>query len=222
MKQRDDDVTVTLCRAVVAYCDVTGFMTWVKRATTSHNDVVPFISKMKTIFRHFDTETSYHTLPIGDGIIAIYVVAEKNPVGILSFLRATLDVQRKMLHLIAHTTYPRPAGFRIRVTSGIIFQSHGPIFPCKLAGAAAFDCPAMSNQDFIGDCLNLGSRLLEVRRDLPAILHESVLAITPKNERQHIHVEKIAMTVDERTPRGVDIEDMKALYTFRLLEKGAK
>lgn len=202
-----ENIHVAECQAVIAYCDVTGFMTWVKRAEASRSDVPMFIQKMKFLFRRFREETGLLSIPIGDGIIAL--ILDQGQGGALTsifpLLEGTLRLQARMYRLIKETPYPRPNGFRVRVTAGHVFRTEEP----PLAGQT------VRTFDVIGSPMNLGSRLCEVRRELPAIIHESTFHYLTNTDRKHLILKRIEPGSD-RPPRGVDPEDMKGLWTFRL------
>ncbi len=204
----ETDIKVTECRAVVAYCDVTGFMSWVKRSTAFKNDVKGFIRRMKFLFLQFRLREGYVTLPIGDGIIPILIDMDGHG-NLLKFLNSIIRLQKDMEKLITDETYPRPLGFRVRVTSGIIYRIDEPPLLTNFGDAHA---PVLLTTDFIGDCLNLGSRLLQVRREIPNMIHQSAMELLSLAEREALNIKKV--TFMERPPRGVDVEDMTGLATF--------
>lgn len=205
------DIKVVETRAIIAYCDVTGFTAWVKRAAVKRADVTVFIKKMKWIFREFRMKTGYTCIPIGDGIIALVVdIEQPTTPSLLPLLRAVTALQHKMLELIGDTDHPRPGGFRIRVTSGAVFRTEEP----PLDGETAWTF------DVLGDPMNAGSRLLEVRREISAMITLAALSLLTKEEMGQIEV--IAHKIDTtRPPRGLEPEDLEELSEFRLKQEAA-
>lgn len=200
-----EDIKVVEATALIAYCDVTGFTAWVRRAAVKRADVTVFIKKMKWIFREFRMDTGYTCIPIGDGIIALVVDVEDGyATELMPLLKAVSTLQRKMMDLIGRTNHPRPAGFRIRVTSGAVFRTEEP----------PMDGQTFWTFDVLGDPMNAGSRLLEVRREVPAMITLSALSLLSKDERDQLEV--LPVKIDsERPPRGLEREDLEELSEFR-------
>lgn len=193
------------CQAVVAYCDVTGFMAFVQRASAAQMDVVPFIQRMKFLFRRFRVETGYFVIPIGDGIIALITEGDCGKrVGTIALLESSIWLQQNMQRLIATTKYPRPGGFRVRVTAGVVFRTVEP----PIVGLSG------PTTDFIGDAMNLGARLCEVSRKDPLIIHESAIEIMTTPEKKQLILKPVLVT--DEPPKGVHQDDMKGLWTFQL------
>lgn len=206
MQYNHADIKVEECNALVAYCDVTGFTTWMKRAAVSRSDVKLFIQKMKFTFRRFRVETGYCSIPIGDGIIALIVEYKQKPDDTLRLIKSVLDLQRRMLVLIRdETPHPRPGGFRVRITAGAVLKTEEPAIPGQ----------NVRTFDVLGDPMNLGSRLLEVRRELPAVIHLSALSLLTAAELTELVVAPIELQ-SARPPRGVDYEDLTELSTLAL------
>lgn len=206
------DIKVTGCRAVVAYCDVTGFTGWMNRALVAHKDdvVITFIQKMKLAFRNFRDETGFETLPTGDGIIAVVSVMEGGkPARLFELICSTLRLQKIMTRLISSTPAPRPAGFRIRIAAGFVYRTDEPSMTGQVSGLVRLF-------DFLGACMNLGSRLLEFRRETVAIITEEALDMMTPAERRRLNLKAIETLPDERSPRGVPVEELPGLRAFGL------
>lgn len=200
-----EDIKVVEATAIIAYCDVTGFTGWVRRAAVKRADVTVFIKKMKWIFREFRQQTGYTCIPIGDGIIALVVDVDKSEgLKLLPLLKAVMSLQRKMMDLIGATNHPRPSGFRIRVTAGAVFRTEEP--PMEGQTFWTFDV--------LGDPMNAGSRLLEVRREVAAMITLAALSLLSKEERDQIEIIPVKIDSD-RPPRGLEQEDLEELSEFR-------
>lgn len=215
MNVKPGDIKVTGCRAVVAYCDVTGFTGWMNRAASSRADVRSFIQKMKWLFRRFRVETGFETLPTGDGILALIAVSDGNhPTRVFDLLVSSLKLQRQMLRLIKETPSPRPAGFRVRIAAGFVYRTDEPPIDRDIGARGPFT--TIRTFDFLGACLNLGARLLEFRREVGGIITDEALEMLTPAERRRLHLAPLRFSDNERAPRGVSAEELPGLRSFRL------
>jgi class 3 adenylate cyclase len=205
MRVKPADIAVSLRRAVVAYFDVTGFMTWRQKNAVAARDSSIFIRQMKYEFRRFCKATGLFCIPAGDGLIA--VVEASGRVSSADVLDLIHNAQR-LIHtfdtVINAMDYPRPGGVRARIAAGAVYRIETP----------RVDDPRKFETDFIGEPLDKASRLLEVDRGVPIILDESVIAeLTPADRRR---LNLTALPPRDGSPRNVDPEDMRGLRRCRL------
>jgi hypothetical protein len=205
MKVRPDDIAVSLRRAVVAYFDVTGFMTWRKKSAVAARDSSIFIRQMKYEFRRFCASTGLFCIPAGDGLIAVIEASGRiRSAEVLNLIRNAERLIHIFDGIISSMDYPRPGGVRARIAAGAVYRIETP----SVADPSKFEI------DFIGEPLDKASRLLEVDRSVPIILDESVIAeLTPADLRR---LNLTALPPRDGSPRNVDPEDMRGLRRCRL------
>lgn len=192
-------------RAAVGYCDVTGFMSWIERSAVSHRDVTEFIQKMKACFRNFRERTGYFCIPIGDGIISVLAAShDTERLQVYPVITALYALSLEVSVLADQQPNPRPGRSRIRIAEGVVYRTEEP----PMLGVT--DSPII---DYIGEPLNLGSRLLQVRRELPSLITESAVEAMTPEEREKLIIEPAGIT--GHLPRGVKFEDMRGLCQFR-------
>jgi hypothetical protein len=188
--------------AVVGYCDVRDFMSWIQVASDMNRDVRDFLRKMKWAFRKFRLATGYHALPIGDGIIAVLDAAPAStPVNVFRFVNSLAALEDGLCDIADEEIEPRPGHSRIRITAGSVYRIEEP--PPTLI-------------DFIGKPMNLGSRLLHVRREIPALITNVAREAMTAEEQSNFIFTPIELV--GRLPRGVTPEDVKGLCAFKSMK----
>lgn len=200
--QEYDQIKVELKRAVVGYCDITDFTEWIRISAVISRDITLFLKKMKWTFRKFREKTGYFQIPIGDGIIAIIDSAPENkPVDVLQFVTSLWELGRDLSALADEEKDPRPGKSRIRITAGNTYRTEEP--PLAI--------PFMP-VDYIGEPMNLGSRLLQVRRDIPALITNAALELMSPEDVSQL----IVILVDflGQLPRDLSRGDLEGLCEF--------
>jgi len=204
MELEHEQISVEIRRAVVGYCDVSDFMSWIQRSAVSNRDITSFLKKMKWTFRKFREATGYFSIPIGDGIIAILdSVPENKPVNVYRFVTSLWELGRDLSFLADGESRPRPGRSRIRITAGTVYRTEEP--PSSI--------PKVPTVDFIGEPLNLGSRLLHVMRDVPALITKTALDSIAMEDRNRLIIQVIA--IRGPIPRDVGMEDLRGLCAFQ-------
>lgn len=188
------DIQIKCEKAIVAYCDVTGFMNWSQQSADLPEDSKQFIVRMKYEFLKFRLRTGYFVLNTGDGMIVI-INSVWNSNSLLKVISELVELIRAMDLMIKKTPYPRPEGFRIRITVGPVFRTETP-HPLY---------PHQREIDFTGRPINLGQRLLEIERQIKIMLHASAAdVLNPANRK------KLKKVMSENPPpKGVTEGEMR-------------
>ena len=198
-------------RIFVTYADTTGFTTWCKRGATSHEDISMFNRRMYHEFRRYEFETGFAVKYLSDGFVAFKEMVRGHNCGIaVTVLRGAWLLQKRMEGFISSMRHPRPDGFRVRVACGMVSKIW---------------VPPVNKRDrrwkieYVGFSAGLGSRLLDIKREIGCLTTESIRELL-KGSETSIEFERV--TTKGRTPRGVDEEDMRELLSFKYVEKGGK
>lgn len=162
---------------------------------------------LKSIFReflHFRLENRPFVKLLGDGLLFIKEVDNRNtPRTANAFLETLLKFSDRMRSLIeAMPTYPRPDGFRVRVTYGM---AHSLVVAKNSKSKAT---------DYFAYEINLASRLLKVRPELPFIAHRSVFELL--SQKLSAEIEFRDIEADIGILDGVDQEDLAQLCEVKL------
>lgn len=195
-----EQIKVEVRQAVVGYCDITEFTTWIRLSAKSNRDITDFLKRMKWIFRKFRLATGYYQIGIGDGIIAILdSVPDKAPIGVLKFVVSIFELSKELSTIADQQNHPRPGQSRIRITAGEVYRIEEPP-------------PSLYPFDFFGEPMNLGHALLHLRRELPALITKSALDFMTSEEQSQIIIKTVE--VMGRLPRGVEPKDIQGLCAF--------
>lgn len=191
-------------RVFVTYADTTGFTTWVKRGATSYEDISAYNRRMYDAFRRYEIDSRSSVKYLCDGFVAFKEMARGHNCGnAMSVLKNAALIQTEMQRIISKLRHPRPKGFRVRVSCGMVSKIWVPPVSKK---------DRRWKIEYIGFSPSLGDRLLEIEREIPRICTETVRDLL--KDEAGIVFQKV--TPKGTTPKGIDDEDMKELLSFEL------
>lgn len=199
-------------KALVAFGDMANFGAWTRRGSNSPEEFRAFMVDLYQEFMKFRNGNGYFVKLMGDGFMAIREV----PRG-----RARKEAQHFILHSldlctavnqIGGLTFPTPGAFRIRIAAGHVW---------KLI-AARKEKPDSVQTDYLGYTINLGARLLEIERDTAILCHGSVKRILNGSNGSEAEFRLKRVATRNRCPRGIDPEDLKALWAIQPLKNTSK
>lgn len=163
------------------------------------------IANVYVEFERMAMECGYYVKFLGDGLMMVREMGGGHNCGVtMKFLQDAESLTHRIEEII-RVHWPRPDGFRIRVTSGHVWKRMATI---RSGGRRQ----TIRLPEYIGYSVNLAQRLLEVQPTIACICDESIPEILgPK--KQKLSLERMG-TPKER-PRGVDPEDLERLWIFR-------
>lgn len=181
-------------KVIVAFGDILGFTAWTRRASNAPEDCELLIQKIYEEFAALQSEMKCHFKLLGDGFMVLRELRQEKSCRVIGqFLRELYLVAERIDRIVKDHPPPRPDGFRVRVAIGRVFM------------------PA--RKEYAGYPINLAQRLLEVSPHVLCICHESVGPALIEKKAHGIRVERMA--VPKETPRGVDSDDLKGLWSFQ-------
>jgi len=191
-------------RAVVAFGDITAFGNWTRRGSNSPEEFRSFMVRLYRTFIRFRNGNGYFVKLLGDGFMAVREVKKFGAKReVQSFLEHALKLDSE-IHQIEKAIFPQPGTFRVRIVVGHVWK----------IVASHQDQEGSRQTDYLGYAVNLAARLLEVGKETGIICHESVKKIL--NNDSGFVLERLSSPA--RCPRGVDPEDVKALWAVHPLK----
>lgn len=185
-------------RIVAAFGDISGFGKWFDSLSDQELELKPFMREVDELIDEFEDQPQYFVKREGDGFLVVMELHEgENGKEIAQLLVRLLNMQLRMERLIHLKPYPRPDGFRVRVTSGYAWRRfhRGKI-------------------DYLAKSINLASKLLRVGKNVPFIIHESVKDFIPKGVIKKYVFKFKKMVVGNDYPEGVYQKDMDSLWSI--------
>lgn len=194
---------------LVAFGDISDFASWTRRGSNSPEEFKSFMVQVYREFIRFRNGSGYFVKLIGDGLMAIKELAPKYSISdATSLLCHSYELTTSIEKIIEGTEYPRPNGFRIRIVAGYVW---------KLTATHTKN-EKRKQTDYLGYSINLAARLLEVERKVPCLCHQSVKEILNGFKKPIIKFGKVKRP--PICPRGIDAEDLEALWSFEYTNKG--
>ena len=187
-------------RIVAAFGDVSGFGQWFDSLSNQEIELKPFMHILDEEIDVFEDDPQYFVKRTGDGFLVIMELKQgDNGREITNFILQLVAMGSRLNKSIALQRYPRPEGYRIRVTSGFAWKK-----------------VHRGRTDYIARSINLASKLLRVGKSIPFILHESVKDVVPKSAiRKHLF--RFERTVvGSEFPDGVYRKDVDSLWSVRI------
>ena len=198
-------------RALVAFGDMADFGAWTRRGSNSPEEFRSFMVRLYEQFIKFRNGNGYFVKLMGDGFMAIREIkVGAGGMEAHKFIDHTLDL-RAAVDQMAGKTFPMPGAFRIRIVAGHIWKVVA-VRPGRTESAQI---------DYLGYSVNLAARLLEVEREKSIICHGSVKRILNGGDASgNFTLER--MVTRNRCPRGIDAEDLKALWLVQPLKNPSR
>lgn len=153
-------------RVIVAVGDISGFGAWFNSVSDVNVELKPFFKKYDTIIDELRTCPDSFFKDLGDGFVIIKELNGDHACKkVICLLNKLWKIKKKVRMLINSTPYPRPDGFRIRIACGHVWKkSH------------------KAKTDYLGKHINLAFKLLQVHKNRPIIVHESVPALMSEKQ----------------------------------------
>lgn len=108
---------------VVAFGDIKGFGQWTSRAANSRENKDPAVDKFYEAMQWYvDNHKDVHFKYLGDGFMAIKEFHDKDAKSICAFIQTLKRLSKRILGVIKKSGYPKPEGFRIRISSGDVYK----------------------------------------------------------------------------------------------------
>lgn len=207
--ENNPKVAASRKHVLVAFGDISDFASWTRRGSNSPEEFKSFMIQVYREFIRFRNGSGYFVKLIGDGLMAIKELSPKNAFSdTMAILRHSCELDESITRIIAKTHYPRPNGFRIRIVAGHVW---------KLTATHTKN-EKRKQTDYLGYSINLASRLLEVERAIPCLCHQSVKETIDREEHLGRKIKLLKVKKPTHCPRGVDVEDMEALWSFRAIK----
>lgn len=195
-------VSIRTTRILVAFCDLTGFGSYVKKASRDQREYNRFIKSLFKEFSKFRRDKYFWVKLMGDGFMVIRELDKADRPN--SFLARNLlcrmgRLSRRVYKMIDSIPYdPKPKGFRVRITSGT----------CSVVS----DLQPKELKDFYGHEIDTCARLLDVRREIPLICHESVKDLLDREDARKFKFIKVPYAHGSHL--NVEEEDRRALWSY--------
>lgn len=199
-------------RIIVAYGDILGFGRWIKRPSSSFEEVKTLMEEIYVEFDRFGLMNGGQTKYLGDGIMVVKELQTgHNCCMVLEFMRSSYRFAMKIQGII-EKHWPRPEGFRIRIASGYVYKKNMACLNCVLSQNTA---PGLKGE-YIGYPINLAQRLLYVEPHILCICSEDVRQIIGQ-KKDGVILERIKSV--KTNLRGVDPDDLRGLWSIKVDER---
>lgn len=197
-------------KALVAFGDMADFGAWTRRGSNSPEEFRSFMVRLYQEFIKFRNGNGYFVKLMGDGFMAIREIksgiAKKET---RRFIARSLDLD-SAVNRIAGKTFPVPGAFRIRIVAGHVWK----VIAARLGTESV-------QTDYLGYPVNLAARLLEIEREMAIICHGSIKKILNGHNTDGEFILKRIATRN-RCPRGIDPEDLRALWAVQPFKNMSK
>jgi len=195
-------------RVIVAFGDVIGFAKWLRRASNSPEEVKFFLTRLYKRLAHMKEQGFFMKAMADGGMVLRELPNGHNCNLVADFLKEMIVWRQHMMEIIRETEFPRPEGFRVRVTVGHALK----------IGTSFCDRMCVFHNDYVGYPINLACRMLKVEsRTIPFMAHESVVDVLEKKARKK-GIEFTKIRTKDRRMDGIDVEDMANLWSFNVIE----
>lgn len=186
-------------KAIVVFGDIRGFSVWEQSVTRPEIEFKPLMNCFDAMVDEFEAKTGYFTKNLGDGYMQIVELQADTHdcIPALRVLKETVKFATSVQTVIRKSPWPRPDGFRVRVSSGHVWKKQG------------------NKTDYVGRHVNLAHKLLRVSPQTEFLAHQSFLELMARRQTHEIGVKFAKLPPDRRIPDGVLKADMNALWSFR-------
>ncbi|MCG3204286.1 MAG: hypothetical protein KCHDKBKB_01001 [Elusimicrobia bacterium] len=194
--------------AAVAFGDITRFQRWTNHPFLSAEKHTQFMVQLYDEFIRFRNGSGYFVKLLCDGLMAVQELPDEKKKA--SLTTKMLDHSQNLVgaveSLIKRLRYPRPDGFRVRVVAGDIL---------KLEAIHPTD-KRKKQIDYAEYPVSLAHSLLEVEKDIPCICHESIREIIADDRLSKSLVDFLPVQEPAFCPEGINPDDLKSLWAFRI------
>jgi hypothetical protein len=169
-------------RVLVVVGDISGFGAWFTSVSDVNAELKPFFKKYDALVDKLRVQGSFFK-DLGDGFLFIDELKSPHACqATISTIQCIWNLKRSIRKLIDGTPYPKPQGFRIRITCGHAWKKRHD-----------------KRIDYLGKHINLAFKLLRVHREHPIVVHESAMALMSKKQAKahRIDVTKLSLPSDE-------------------------
>lgn len=192
---------------VLAFGDIRGFGSWTYRASNSMEVQEPFIQIFYQVMQSFVKEKDIYFKYLGDGMMIgkEMTLSERRNGGMIQFLKDIQLLTRESTAVVHACEWPPPEGFRMRIMGGYVH---------KLMVLDPNDTERKRCiPEYVGYLPNTVQRLLEVSPQTTCLIHENI--VKPIGVDRHaFNLTKFG--TPSESPRGVNREDLEALYILGL------
>lgn len=186
-------------RAIIVFGDIRGFSVWEQSVTRPEIEFKPLMNRWDAMVDRFEADTGFYTKNLGDGYMQ---VIELSPNGhacaqAMNTFKKTMDLSMRVQRLIRNSPWPRPAGFRVRVSAGHVWKKQG------------------NKTDYVGRHVNLTHKLLRVSPEDEFVAHQSFVELMSRKQADQIGAKFLKLEAERRIPDGVLKSDMNALWSLQ-------
>jgi len=153
---------------LAAFGDITNFRGYTRKLSDDPTQKNRFLKDFDELLDDFEFRSGYFLKDLSDGFLCIKKIQGRNGSCVVKFLNDLLIFNDQINFLIKSQKYPRPDGFRIRVTAGHVTQK------MKKNGMI----------DFRGDHIDLAATMLQIEKNVPFLVHESAKQLLTVAESQ--------------------------------------
>lgn len=187
-------------KIIVAIGDIQGFGSYTLRITKPESEYLPFMNYFDGLVGnlHRDCRIVKET---GDGFILFHEIQENNGhLVAINLLKDMKHVSDLMNDRISDLPWPRPDGFRVRLATGYVWKK----------------TPIGNSPIFRGYHINLASKILRIRKDIPLICHESFKYLIQSNKSKPNGYSFHRINTEEESPDGIYSRDVKDLWEIKI------
>lgn len=191
-------------RLIVAFGDITGFSSFWDSITNDEKELGPFMDDFVSLIETVQKETGYNITIPGDGFMLTVALDQgHNCHRAVQVFQRLWDLLIKMQELVRKKEFPRPDGFRVRVACGWVMSR------------------VLKDKETLywGKHINLAHNLLDVRKDIPFLCHESVKQLLSESQIKHNNFRFWKVDTPEILPDGVTPHDGQSLFAFEFRGK---
>lgn len=190
-------------RAIIVFGDIRGFSIWEQGVTRPDIEFKPLMNKFDLMVDEFEAKTGHFTKNLGDGYMQVLEIPASGHVcnEAVKNLLDTVAFATKIQKMIKTSVWPRPAGFRVRWTSGHVWKKDG------------------NKRDYVGRHINLAHKLLNVAPETEFLAHQSFVELMSKKQSESVGAKFIKVDGERRAVDGILKVDMAALWALQRFRK---
>lgn len=195
--------------AVVVFCDTTGFSNFARRTADRPEVHTELLLSLYRRAHAYQVETKCFLKRECDGMMFVHVY-DRRPAAddVIGVLLAIERFQKDCEATIRAIPYPRPDGFLVRVTMGVVWEM--TITKEAPTGCAMEHCGGLHEYDYWEYATILASRMLDSHKKEPRVCCQSVKEVAGRTRK--ITFSKLPR--ERRVPDGVFPEDMQDQWAF--------
>jgi hypothetical protein len=195
---------------IVIFADTSGFSDFSRRTLDRPKLFRDFLLQLYNTSYQYSKKYKCYLKNQCDGVMFVYEFdARPSPDQAVSVLKSIENFQSDCESIIEKIPYPRPSGFRCRVTMGQAWKMMS-IKPNKSL-CLNTTCPSVREEDYWDYATILAARLLDIHKNIRLICCQAIKELIGMGKS----IEFIRLPTEKWIPAGVFPQDIHDLWTYK-------